>query len=490
MIHTSAPHVLTLAYDGLGDRSYVAHDGSTALVVDPQRDVDQVERLLAEHGLRLSHVLETHIHNDYVSGGLVLAKAHGATYVVPLDAGVALDARGVSDGDTFDVGSLTVSVIATPGHTPHHVAYSVHRGEHPGSVFTGGSMLYGAVGRPDLVRAELTTDLTKQQWHSVQRLAGELASATHVYPTHGFGSFCAATQNEGKSGTVADEWANNPALTQAEDAFVESTLGALDVFPSYYAHMGPANAEGADSIDLSLPLPADAAELQRRIARGEWVVDLRSREVFSCGHVPGSMSFDLDGPFVTYLAWMIPWGTPVTLLGGTIEQVAAAQRELVRVGIDRPVAHAVGDASDWTASIVAPGRHVRVDFADLARRFTAGEEIQLLDVRQLLEYEDGHVRAAQHIPFYDLMDRLAEVPRTDPLYVYCGSGYRAAASVSLLMRAGFDNVVHVDDEWDNVASTTLPIEHVQAEPRPSGWTWTESRRTARHQQSESGKVSA
>lgn len=490
MTHTSAPHVLTLSYEGLGDRSYLAHDGRHALVVDPQRDIDLVEQLVAEHGLTLTHVLETHVHNDYVSGGLVLARRHRATYVVPADATVDYETLPVRDGDSLAVGSLEVTVLATPGHTPHHVAYDVHRGDHPGSVFTGGSMLYGAVGRPDLVRPELTEGLTHDQWHSVRRLADGLPQHTHVYPTHGFGSFCAATQNEGTSGTIADERASNPALTQEEQAFVDETLAALDVFPAYYAHMGPANASGPEEVDLGLPMPADAAELRARIQRGEWVVDLRSREVFAAGHLRGTLSFDLDGAFVTYLGWMIPWGTPLTLLGETTEQIQAAQRELVRVGIDRPVAQAVGDLEFWRSGESDVSGFERIDFAGLRKVIESDDDVVLLDVRQVLEFEDGHVAGAVHIPFYELLDRVGDVPSDRPTYVYCGSGYRAAAAISLLQRAGLVNTVHVDDDWENAVTAGLPLATQQAADRQPGWTWIASRATARTFDCESDRINA
>jgi len=394
-------------------------------------------------------------------------------------------------------------VLATPGHTPHHVSYSIERGQqgtsqpsaHPGAVFTGGSMLYGAVGRPDLVLPELTEGLAHDQWHSVQRLADELASDTRVYPTHGFGSFCAATQNEGTAGTIADERATNPALTNDEEGFVEETLAGLDVFPAYYAHMGPANAAGPDSVDLSLPSPADPAELRERIERGEWVIDLRSREVFAAGHLRGSLSFDLDGPFIAYVGWLIPWGSPVTLLGETTEQVQAAHRELVRIGIDRPVAQSVGGPVFWSDDSTAIATTERVDFGGLAAIVAEHPDTYVLDVRQHLEWEESHIVGAHHMPFYQVPDRVSEIPTDRPVYVSCGSGYRAAAVISLLRSpvfsspvfssavfsspVYFENLVHVDDDWVNAPRTTLPIVAGRTPDRSVGWTWTESRGTAR-----------
>jgi glyoxylase-like metal-dependent hydrolase (beta-lactamase superfamily II)/rhodanese-related sulfurtransferase len=477
MTTSSAPHVLVIETPGLGDRSYVVHDGVNALVIDPQRDIDRVEQLIAEHGLTMSHIAETHIHNDYVSGGLELARRHDAVYVVPADVDLAFDAVAVADGATFEVGQLSVVVHHTPGHTPHHISFEVRRADHVGVVFTGGSMLFGAVGRPDLVSPELVLPLAHDQWRSVRRLAAGLPGATHVYPTHGFGSFCAATQAEGVSGTVDDECAVNPALTQDEDAFVEATLAGLDVFPAYYAHMGPANAAGPDAPQLRLPKPVDTDELRRRIDAGEWVVDLRSREVFARGHGPGTLSFDLDGPFVAYLPWLLPVGAPITLLGETSEQVSLAQRELVRVGIDQIVGQAVGGPSFWLGDAFATAAVARTDFAGLAR--VISDDVVVLDTRQILEWEAGHIFGARHMPFYDVHVSAHEIPRDRPVYVYCGSGYRAAAVISLLTRQGFDNLVHVDDDWDNAARADLPIVSEVSTTREPGWTWLASRALVR-----------
>lgn len=483
MTATSAPHIITIDTPGLGDRGYIAHDGVHALVIDPQRDTDRVERLLAEHGLSVTHVAETHIHNDYVNGGYQLAKAHGAQYMVPGDVDLAYlgeeNVTAVRDGDTFRVGDLDVHVVHTPGHTPHHVSFAVSRDGAPGAVFTGGSLLYGTVGRPDLVAPDLTVKQAHDQWHSAHKLVAELDAETAIFPTHGFGSFCSSIQTEGLQTNLGQEQTINPALTDPEQEFVQKVLDGLDVFPAYYAHMGPANAAGPAPIDLSLPSPADPAELRRRIAEGEWVVDLRSREVFTAGHVPGALNFDLDGAFVNYLGWMIPWGTPVTLLGATSEQVEAAQRELVRIGIDRPAAQAVGGPEFWLEDGELPSTIRRVTFAEMKAEWEAAPTAVVLDTRQILEWESGHVRGAIFIPFYDVLDRMGELPTDRPVYVYCGSGYRASAVASLLQHHGYDNVIHVDDSFGNAATAGLEIETEAAPAREPGWTWIASRAVVR-----------
>jgi glyoxylase-like metal-dependent hydrolase (beta-lactamase superfamily II)/rhodanese-related sulfurtransferase len=484
MTFTSSPHVVVIDSIGLGDRSYVVHDGVSALVVDPQRDIDRVERVLAEHGVKVTHVAETHIHNDYVTGGLELARKHGATYVVPggveLDYGTEPFVVAVSDGDTFQVGDFEVTAIHTPGHTPHHISFSAQKAGHPGAVFTGGSMLFGSVGRPDLVAPDLTEKQAHDQWHSVQRLASDLHGETGVFPTHGFGSFCSATQAAGGyESTVEKEKGINPALTQSESDFVTLVLDGLDVFPAYYAHMGPANVRGAEDVDLEMPKPATPEALRDAIAAGEWVVDLRSREVFSQGHIPGSVNFDLDGAFINYLAWMMPWGTPVTLVGATAEQVEAAMRELVRVGIQTPKMLAIGEPSEWMPAGEVPATVRRIDFDTMKREWEANPAAMVIDTRQIKEWEAGRIKGATFIPFYEVMDRLNDIPRNEDVYIHCGSGYRASAVVSMLANLGYDRVIHVDDNFSNAAPAGLTVIPDAAPKREAGWTWIASRASVR-----------
>jgi hydroxyacylglutathione hydrolase len=346
----------------LGDRSYLVDDGRSALVVDPQRDIDRVEQVLEQRGVALVAVAETHAHDDYVPGGLELARKHGVPYLVPCEAEVAYERIQVCADDVRQVSSMKVRTISTTGPTPHHVAFAVGRGEQPSVVFTGGSMLFGAVGRTDLVSDDLTEELTHQQYGSVRRLADQLPGGAAVLPTHGFGSFCSATPTSGTASTVEQQRTQNPALTEAEDEFVRSLLAGLDAYPAYYAHMAPLNLQAPAPVDLSPVEHADGDEIRERIQRGEWVVDLRGRRAFARSHLPGSLSFDTDGSMAVYLGWLIPWGTPLTLIGDSIEQVARAQRELVRIGIDRPAGrpHRLSrPSSSWPAADRSPASRLR-----------------------------------------------------------------------------------------------------------------------------------
>lgn len=445
--------IVTIETSVLGDRSYLVHDGESAAVVDPQRDIGRVLDAAEAAGVRVTHVFETHIHNDYVTGGLALAEAAGAAYLVAASENVDFSRTGISDGDQVAAGSLTLTALATPGHTPGHLSYVLSDGASGQvAVFTGGSMLYGAVGRTDLIGADQTEPLTRAQYRSVRRLAGELPDDVTVYPTHGFGSFCSATQTTGASSTIGTERLVNVALTSGEDTFVKELIAGLGAYPRYYAHMGPANRHGPSAPDLTAPHAAGAAELRRRIDAGEWVVDLRQRRAFAAGHVTGTISVELGGSFVTYLGWTIPWGTPLTLIGDSGEQVADAQRQLTLIGIDRLAAVATGQAAD-----LADGRissYGVSDFEGLAARW-GQPGLVVLDVRRPDEWRAGHLAGAAHIPFWELEQRVAEVPAGE-VWVHCLSGFRAAIGASLLDRAG-RGVVQIDDDWVRAAQLGLPL---------------------------------
>ncbi|MEH0973653.1 MBL fold metallo-hydrolase [Micromonospora sp. CPCC 205546] len=451
-----AVEVSVIATSSLGDRSYLASDGTVAIVVDPQRDIDRILYLAGEKGVRVTHVVETHIHNDYVSGGLELARLTGARYLVAAHDEVDFDRTPVADGDAVPVsGALRLRVLATPGHTFHHLSYVLDEADGSGwravGVFTGGSLLFGTTGRTDLLGGRHAHELAHHQHASARRLADLLPDGAEVWPTHGFGSFCSASQSDAPESTIGREKRANPVLRLAADEFVTGTLAGLDAYPAYYAHMGVANLAGPAPVDLTPVARADAAELRERIAAGQWVVDLRHRKAYATSHLAGTVALGLDGPMSTWLGWLIDWGAPLTLLAETEEQVADAQRELVRIGIDRPAAQATGDPDRWST---APGqlRELRMaDFPALAAARAGDTPAGLpapdvvLDVRMTNEWTAGHVEGAVHIPLPDLPRRLAEVP-AGSVWVHCGSGYRATAAASLLANAGREVVV-IDDKF-------------------------------------------
>ncbi len=446
-------HVTVIETADLGDRSYVVSDDSAAIVIDPQRDLDRIEVVLADLGVPVVLVLETHLHNDYVTGGHALARRTGATYVVAGRDEVAFARCAAHDGDELTAGSMLVHVVATPGHTDTHLAYVVrdHTGAAP-AVFTGGSLLYGSVGRTDLLGDDRTDDLTRKQWRSARKLAASLPDEAPVYPTHGFGSFCSSGGATGASeSTIGAEKQSNDALTtDDEQEFVDRLVAGLTAYPAYYAHMMPLNVLGPDASDLAAPSAVTPSDLAARLRTGEWVVDLRDREAFAAHHLAGSVNLGGGKQFTTYAGWVIPWGAPITLIGESAQQVAEAQRQLTRIGIDHLAGVASGGLEDLAEG--TPVRsYERRRFSDLLE----ASGVTVLDVRRDDEVRDGKVTGSVHIPLHELADRIDELP-AGAVWVHCASGYRASIAASLLDRADVQ-VVHLDDDFANAEKAGVPI---------------------------------
>ncbi len=447
--------VIVIDTPQLGDRSYLVHDGAVALVIDPQRDTDRVEKAAQEAGVAITHVAETHIHNDYVTGGLALAKAHGASYLVNAADPVKFERTPIADGETVRIGAFTVKAVATPGHTHTHLSFIAEDGEKQ-AVFSGGSLLYGSVGRTDLVAASDTVGLTRDQYNSVRRLVEQANSDAALFPTHGFGSFCSSGPATGADeSTIGEQVTANHALTDPDqEHFVRELIANLTAYPSYYAHMGPSNTQGPGAPDLSVPESLDPAELNRRLEDGEWVVDLRNRVAFSSSHLKGSVSFEYGNgsSFTTFLGWVLPWDEKLTLVGSR-EDVENAIRDLSRIGIDSPDA-AVGTEPHALAPDAALASYPRVGWDGLVSGRAEGDAV--LDVRRTDEFAGARVAGAVNVPLHELLGRMDEVP-AGRLWVHCASGYRAGVAASLLQRAGRD-VVQIDASFDDAETSGVPMD--------------------------------
>lgn len=449
--------VVVIDTPALGDRSYLVHDGTIGVVIDPQRDIDRVLDAVAAASVEVTHVFETHVHNDYVSGGLALSRRLDAEYVMSQHDEVSFDRHPVDDGGEIATGGLRVRAVATPGHTFTHLSYVVSDGAGtPHAVFTGGSLLFGSVGRTDLLGAEHTDELTRSQYRSVRALLDELPAEVAVHPTHGFGSFCSSgTVADRTRSTIGTESGDNIVVaTGSEKAFVEEILSGLDDFPAYYAHMGPMNLAGAFEPSLVPPAPVDADQLRDRIEQGEWIVDLRARVAFAADHLSGTVSVELGDSFTTYLGWLLPWGSRLTVIGTTESDVAEAQRQLARIGVDQ-----LGGAAHGPLDEIAPGgeraQYTVVDFAGLAGRRATHPGTVVVDVRLAGEWRSAHVDGSHNVPLHQLVEHLHHVPSGE-LWVHCQSGVRASIGASLLARAGYP-VVLVDDDFDNATVVGLTM---------------------------------
>lgn len=437
----------------LGDRSYVVSDGVSAIVVDPHRDLDRVNAALDRLRVPAGMVLETHLQHDYLSGGHALARRSGATHVVCGREDVAFARCAVHGGDWLSLGSMTVRVVDTPGHTDTHLTYVVTDfSGTPPAVFSGGSLLYGSVGRIDLLGADRAVDLARKQWRSVRKLAEMLPDEAALYPTHGFGSFCSARlPSGGSASTIGRERTRNDALLENdEQQFVDAMIGGVSDYPAYCAHVRQWNAQGPDEPDLSRLRTMEPDELAARIRTGEWVVDLRDRSAYAGRHLAGTVSITIGNRFSTHVGSVIPWGSPITLISENPEQVAAAQRQLSRIGWDLVAGSATG-VLDALAPEVPMRSYPRATFADVA----ASGPVDILDVRRDDEVKGSCIAGSVRVPLHALVDRMHEVPR-GTVWVHCTSGFRAGIAASILDRAGHI-VVHIDDEYAQAEKAGLRV---------------------------------
>ncbi len=438
-------HVESFLTRGLGDTSYLLALGDESVIVDPQRDVRPVLAAARARDLRVTRVLETHVHNDYVSGALELRAAIGAMIAGPARAGYAFPFEPLAEGDELSLGTLRIVAAETPGHTPEHLSYLVYEeeAEEPTAVFTGGSLIVGSAGRTDLLSSGATLELTRAQRHSLNRLSA-LPDQTLVLPTHGAGSFCSSSPaGEERTSTIGRERASNPALADGqmdEETFVERRLAGLLAYPSYYSHIAPINRAGPPVFgDVPVPRGLAPSQVAERIEAGAWVVDGGERRAFAAGHIPGSIAIELDDSFASYAGWIVPFGAPIVLVlpedRPEHEAAVEAATQLFRIGYEAVDGFLKGGVDAW----VEAGRTVRsYPVASIDELATAVREhrANVIDVRQQTEWDAGHLEGSTHMFVGDVNARLTEILRDQEVWTVCATGHRAAMAASLLDRDG------------------------------------------------------
>jgi hydroxyacylglutathione hydrolase len=439
--------------DGLGHLSTLIADESAGLaaVVDPRRDVDVYLDAARAANVRISHVVETHLHNDYVSGGHELATLTGASHVIGAGAELAHEYRPARNGDTFEVGALRFTVLDTPGHTPEHVAYAVAdttRAGEPLLMFTGGSLLVGAVGRTDLLGESNALPFARQMFRSLTDVILPHEDFVGVFPTHGAGSLCSTGISSTPSSTIGFERRHNPMLRPTDvDEFARTLLGGQPAFPRYFARMRPTNQAGPRLLGGRVPEPSPLAVSDvRALAAGDaLIVDLRPPAEHALAHVPGSLSIPAGSSFGTWLGWVVEADRPLVLLLDDPADWDDAVRQALRVGYEQIVGHLRGGFAAWAEAGGPLESSGRLTVDQLAGRLARGGDDAplVIDVRQAGEYTDGHVPGAWHIAAGSLQDRLDDLPRDRPIATMCASGYRSSVAASLLRRAGFRDVAWV-----------------------------------------------
>lgn len=416
--------------EGLGHSSYLVDLGDgTALVVDPARMPTAQVSSASARGLRIAYTADTHTHADYISGSPDLA-AQGATFLAPAAAGLDREYRRLVDGDIVEVGRYRLEAIATPGHTPDHLAYLLSNDAGPVALFSGGSLMVGTVGRTDLLgderREALAHDLYRALRDRILTLPDDLA----VYPTHGAGSFCSAPGGGDRTTTVGRELAANPLLSMTEDDFVEHLLAGLGSFPGYFRRLPSVNQHGLP-VHQTVPelsrLTVDRVE--RIVAGGGVVVDARKIVDFAAGHIPGSVSIELRPVFASWLGWLTAPGQPIVVVLDDDQDDADLVRQALTIGHDNLAGRLDGGVDAWSSA----GRPVATT------EMIEAEAIDrpLLDVRQANEFAAGHVPDAINVELGALPD--AVVP-DGPVATMCGKTERAMTGASVLERRGLRDV--------------------------------------------------
>ncbi|MDQ3552991.1 MAG: rhodanese-like domain-containing protein [Chloroflexota bacterium] len=451
--------------EGLGHISALVIDDAAgvAAVVDPRRDVDVYLDEARTRGLRISHVVETHLHNDYVSGARELTLATSAEHVHAAGAELQHAYRAVRGDETFDVGSLRFRVLETPGHTPEHLSYSVSdlsRADEPQLLFTGGSLLVGAVGRTDLLGAGHAEAYARQMHASLHERLLPHEDSVMVLPTHGGGSLCSKDIATTPWSTLGFERRHDPLLAIDEvEAFVRALLADQPAFPHYFARMRPTNQAGPaplGGVPEPQPLGVDAV---RSLLAGEGlVIDARSPEAYAAGHVPGSLSIPAGSSFGTWLGWVVPHDRPLVLLLDSAEDWDRQVRQALRIGHENVAGYLHGGLDAWRASGGDVEAGASISVAELRAQLEREPETLVIDVRQVSEFEAGHVPGARHLHAGDLPERLAELPRDRPIAAICASGYRSSVAAGLLRQAGFSDVSAVRGGLPEWRAAGYPVE--------------------------------
>jgi hydroxyacylglutathione hydrolase len=436
----------------LAHASYLVGADGEAAVVDPQRDVDQYVAEAAAQNLKIKYVIETHLHADFVSGHRELAARTGAEIVFGAKAGAQFPHRAVRDGDELKIGSVVLRILETPGHTPEGISILVidtTASDRPQKVLTGDTLFIGDVGRPDLAGAKGYTPemMAGMLYDSLHEKLLQLDDAVEVYPAHGAGSMCGRNMSQETSSTIGQQRQFNYALQPMVRAeFVRMMTTDLPEQPAYFARDAEINRTGAAALaELPRPAALTPAEVEREMAEGACVLDVRAAAEFGAGHVPGALNVGLGGQFALWAGSLIPAGKPVVVVAADDAKVDEAAMRLARVGLEDVRGYLQGGVEAWRAAGRALASVPQISVAELRQLLAERRELQVLDVRRAPEYASGHVPAAQSAPLAQLEKQIAglKLDPARPLAVICAGGYRSSAATSLLARHGYTHLLNV-----------------------------------------------
>jgi glyoxylase-like metal-dependent hydrolase (beta-lactamase superfamily II)/rhodanese-related sulfurtransferase len=400
--------------------------------------------------LRIAFVVETHLHADFISGSRELA-AYGAAILAPAASHLATAYRGLDDGEEVDLGGLTLRAMATPGHTPEHLAYLLLAGSKPVALFSGGAVLPGGAARPDLIGPEQTEPLARDLYRSAHQRLSNLPDDLAVYPTHGAGSFCSVGAGGGRTTTLGRERESSPLFKEvAEDAFVHSFLEGLGTYPPYFLRLRSVNQRGTRLYGVKRPELARLSidEFRGQQAAGAIVIDVRPFVDFARGHIPGALSIALRPAFASWLGWIVAAERPLVFVRAPGQDGRDLVEQCLKIGYENLVGELEGGIGAWRAA--------GLPVSTIAIRQVNEPQGAPLDVRQASEWASGRIPGAQHVELGSVMAAAGAIP-AGPLTIYCGHGERAMTAASLLEGQGRASLAVLDGGFDAWRSAKRPI---------------------------------
>ncbi len=426
--------------------SYLLAGKENCAIVDPSRDVDRYIEAAKNMGFRITHILETHLHADFISGHMDLAEKTGARIYAPASADCQFEHQALKEGDEFRIDNVMIRVLDTPGHTPEHLSYVVTdkaRGDEPVVLFCGDTLFVGDVGRPDLFpgRAE---ELASKLFDSLKKLKA-LPDFCEVLPAHGAGSLCGRAMGAKRRSTIGYEKRYNEALKiESEKEFIASLTNEMPPVPDHFGRCSEINRKGPQLVcKMSKVEPFLPLEFGKLAESEDYVVlDCRSYEAFEGQHIIHSYGISYDGNFPTFAGWVIPPEKKILLVtpqGVSVEELAVWLR---RVGLDNVVGYLEGGMFEWSKDGL-PSRHIYQVSAPELEALRKNNRVQILDVRAVSEFEEHHMEEAINIPAPDLRERYRELDKEKQYYVICSTGHRSTLAISLLLQRGFEQLVNV-----------------------------------------------
>ena len=440
--------IVAVSDEGLGHSAHLVAVDDDVLVIDPLRVVNRYVDTIERNGWRLRWTADTHLHADYLSGGPALS-ARGATFFAPDEAALRIPHRPLHGGDEVDIAGLTLRALPTPGHTPDHLCYLVLDAGRPLALFSGGSLMVGTVGRPDLFGPDHTDELARAMYRSLRDQLLVLPDDLAVYPTHGAGSFCSVPGSEDRSTTIGQERATNPLLQAGnEEEFVRRLVTPLGTFPTYYRTLPELNRHQLGPTPQVPLRQLRVGDMHQLINAGAEVIDVRDVASYAAAHIPGSLSNAVRPAFASWLGWLTTRDRPLVFVCDTDTDRAELVRQCANIGYDNIAGELAGGIDAWRAADqpVATTRLIEA----------ASAQPPIIDVRQRNEYLDGHIPGAINVELGTIAN--APVASQGSITVMCGHGERAASAASLLERRGIDARIAVGgpDDWSD--ATGHPLE--------------------------------